>query len=118
MLQTVAYGMLWKGHDSKHQKIQNAFFVGIVAQEKKKKTLRPGCGRDSDSGQAAGNGNKKQTLANHSQLKSYPNNIGFAGTINMWQGEEQECGLQLICSAARACITISEAIHFENKSLS
>lgn len=37
MLQTVAYGMLWKGHDSKHQKIQNAFFVGTVAQEKKKK---------------------------------------------------------------------------------
>lgn len=36
MLQTVAYGMPWKGHDSKHQKIQNAFFVGTVAQEKKK----------------------------------------------------------------------------------
>lgn len=85
--------------------------------KKKKKTLRPGCGKDS-AGQAAGNGNKKQTLANHNQLKFYPNNIGFAGTINMWQGEEQECGLQLICSAARACITISEAIHFENKSLS
>lgn len=36
MPQTVAYGMPWKGHDSKHQKIQNAFFVGTVAQEKKK----------------------------------------------------------------------------------
>lgn len=36
MPQTVAYDILWEGHDSKHQKIQNAFFVGTVAREKKK----------------------------------------------------------------------------------
>lgn len=36
MPQTVAYDMPWEGHDSEHQKIQNAFFVGTVAQRKEK----------------------------------------------------------------------------------